>query len=578
MDTKFQSKYITYLQTKKFTKIVLDYVDEAPEIKNFYEHPVNLEGIKSAIIERKKFNTNRRLLVDQFTNQYKDFNNCDTVKANMHALLSENTFTICTAHQPNIFTGHLYFVYKILHTIKLADSLKKELPEYNFVPVFFMGSEDADVEELNHIELEGEKYVWETKQTGAFGRMKVDNGLLILMDKISGRLSVEKYGNPLIDLLKKCYTKNTSIEKATFLFVHELFKEFGLLILLPDNAAFKKEMIPVFEEDIFNHTSSEIVSQSSGKLSKNYKAQAYPREINLFYLKDDLRNRIVPVEDHFVVHDTEIVFSKEEMKTELQQHPERFSPNVILRGLFQEIILPDVAWIGGGGELAYWLQLKDLFKNYQVPFPVLILRNSFLIVDEKYERLLQKLNVTAMDLFKGEETLLNEIVNQETSAVLNLNKQKKEFDKIYSEIKLIVSAIDTTLEEHTKALETRQMKRLSALEKKMLRAEKRKFSDQKNQLNKIFTALFPNEGLQERTENFMLFYSRLGNDFFKILYDASLALEQEFCVVENINEEGRNKNRDYLLLYCEACRVRLYLLIKFYCQISWQIKSLILLF
>ncbi len=243
--------------------------------------------------------------------------------------------------------------------------------------------------------------------------------------------------------------------------------------------------------------------------------------------------------DHFVVHDTDIVFSKEEMKAELQQHPERFSPNVILRGLFQEIILPDVAWIGGGGELAYWLQLKDLFKNYKVPFPVLVLRNSFLIVEEKYERLLQKLKLTAIDLFKGKENLLNEIVNKETSSILNLDKQKKEFDKIYNEIKSIVSSIDTTLEEHTKALETRQMKRLSALEKKMLRAEKRKFSDQKNQLNKIFSGLFPGDGLQERTENFMLFYSRLGNDFFKVLYDASLTLEQEFCVLEKIEEERK---------------------------------------
>jgi uncharacterized protein YllA (UPF0747 family) len=227
------------------------------------------------------------------------------------------------------------------------------------------------------------------------------------------------------------------------------------------------------------------------------------------------------------------------MKTELEQHPERFSPNVILRGLFQEIILPDVAWIGGGGELAYWLQLNDLFKNYEVPFPVLVLRNSFLIVDEKYERLLQKLNLKAIDLFKGKENLLNEIVNKETSSILNLDKQKKEFDKIYSEIKSIVSSIDTTLEEHTKALETKQTKKIAALEKKMLRAEKRKFSDEKNQLNKIFSGLFPNDGLQERTENFMLFYSRLGDDFFKMLYDASLPLTQEFCVVENV--EGEKK-------------------------------------
>ncbi len=532
MDTKFQSQYLAYSQTGKFTKIALDYVGGASALKDFYENSVSVEGIKSAIFERKKFNTNRKILVNVFTHQYKDFENCDQVKSNIEALSDENTFSICTAHQPNIFTGHLYFIYKILHTIKLADFLKNELPEYNFVPVFFVGSEDADLEELNHIVIDGEKYKWETKQTGAVGRMKVDAALLKLIDKISGRLSVEKYGNNLIELLIKCYTKDTTIEEATFLFVHELFKEFGLLILLPDNPAFKKEMIPVFEDDIFNHTSSEIVNHTSEKLSQNYKAQAYPREINLFYLKDNLRNRIVPVGDHFVIHDTEIVFSKEEMKKELRQHPERFSPNVILRGLFQEIILPDVAWIGGGGELAYWLQLKDMFNNYKVPFPVLVLRNSFIVVDEKYQRLLQKLNLNAIDLFKGKEILLSEIVNKETSSILNLDKQKKEFDKIYNEIKSIVSTIDSTLGEHTKALEARQMKRLAALEKKMLRAEKRKFTDQKNQLDKIFSSLFPDEGLQERTENFMLFYSRLGSEFFRIIYDASLKFEQEFCIIE----------------------------------------------
>ena len=531
LDTKFQSQYIPYSDTGKFTKIVSDYINEAPALKDFYEHRVNLEGIKSAIAQRKKYGTNRRLLVDEFTHQYKDLKDCDAIQSNINELLSENTFTICTAHQPNIFTGHLYFIYKILHIIKLADTLKKELPAYNFVPVFFIGSEDADLEELNHIVIDGEKYTWETSQTGAIGRMIVDDNLIKLIEKISGRLSVEKYGNDLIELLQKCYTKNTTIENATFLFVHHLFKAFGLLILLPDNPLFKNEMVSVFEDDIFNHTSSEIVNQTSEKLSKNYKAQAYPREINLFYLKDNLRNRIVQVDDHFVVHDTNITFSKEEIKKELKQHPERFSPNVILRGLFQEMILPDVAWIGGGGELAYWLQLKGLFKNYRVPFPVLILRNSFLIIDKKHRQLLEKLKLNETDLFKGEETLFNEIVSQETRSVLSLNKQKKEIENIYQQVKEIVKIIDTTLEQHTSALETKHLKKLSSLEKKMLRAEKRKFQDQKNQLNKVFSSLFPNNGLQERTENFMLFYSRRGNDFFKIIYEDSLTLEQQFCII-----------------------------------------------
>ena len=532
MDTKFHSQYIPFSHTGKFTKIVLDYINEAPALKDFYEHPVNIEGIKSAIAERKKFNTNRQLLVDQFTSQYQDFKDCNSLHANIQSLSDENTFTVCTAHQPNIFTGHLYFVYKILHTIKLADSLKKELPEYNFVPVFFMGSEDADLEELNHIVIDGEKYVWETKQTGAIGRMKVDDNLIKLIEKIAGRLSVEIYGNTLVELLRKCFKKDSTIEESTFLFVHNLFKEFGLLVLLPDNPAFKREMLSVFEDDIFNHTSSEIVNHTSEELSKRYKAQAYPREINLFYLKDNLRNRIAPVNDRFVVHGTDINFSKEEIKKELIDHPERFSPNVILRGLFQEVILPDVAWIGGGGELAYWLQLKDLFKNYSVPYPMLIVRNSFLIVDEKSGSLIKKLNINSIDLFEGKEILFNKIINRESKSVLDLAKEKIEFENIYKKIKEIVSNIDVTLEQHTAALETKQMKHLISLEKKMLRAEKRKFADQKNQLDKVFSSLFPNDGLQERTENFMLFYSRWGDDFFKMLYEYSLSLEQEFCIAE----------------------------------------------
>jgi bacillithiol biosynthesis cysteine-adding enzyme BshC len=541
LDTQFKSEYIPYSHTGKFSKIVLDYVSGAVGLKEFYEHAVSLEGIKLAIANRKKFKTNRQLLVEQFRNQYKDVENSDIVKSNIEALSDENTFTICTAHQPNIFTGHLYFVYKILHIIQLADSLKKELPAYNFVPVFFVGSEDADLEELNHIVIDGEKYTWKTEQKGAVGRMKVDDQLLKLIDKISGRLSVEKYGNELIELLKKCYFKNSTIENSTILFVHHLFKEYGLLILLPDNASYKNEMLSIFEDDIFNHTSSEIVDNTTEKLSEHYKAQAYPREINLFYLKDNLRNRIVQVNNQFIIHDTNIVFTENEIKRELLEHPKRFSPNVILRGLFQEMLLPDVAWIGGGGELAYWLQLKDVFSHYKVPFPVLVLRNSFLIVDPKAAKLIKKLKLDVQNLFSGEDEVVNSLVKRDSNLVLHLTKEKEQFGKIYSDIISRVASIDTTLQAHVEALKTKHIKKLSALEKKMLRSEKRKFLAQKNQLDRLFSILFPEGGLQERTENFMLFYSLWGKDFFKILYDASLTLEQKFCIIEALpqNQEAK---------------------------------------
>ncbi len=532
MPKQFEAKYLPYSQIKNFSKIVLDYVNGGNDLRDFYEHDVSLDGIKASIGQREKFNTNRQLLVEQLEKQYEGLSKSESVKGNIKSLLNDNTFTICTAHQPNIFTGHLYFIYKILHTIKLVEACKKQMPEYNFVPVFFMGSEDADLDELNHVVVDGKKYKWETNQKGAVGRMIVDDKLVKLIDEISGRISVEKYGEEIIAVLKNCFKKNTNIEQAIFLLVHQLFKNYGLIVLLPDNAAYKKEMESIFEDDIFNNTPSEIVSKSSERLGQKYKVQAHPREINLFYLKDNIRNRIVAVKDHFVVHDTDIVFSKAELKNEILNYPERFSPNVILRGLFQEIILPNIAFIGGGGELAYWLELKDLFAHYKVPYPLLILRNSFLVIEEKYSHLMQKLKIKQSDLFKGEQILLTEIVNTETKNTLQLESEKLQLDKIYNEIKNIVRQIDSTLLQHTEALETRAMKKLSGLEKKMLRAEKRKFSDTQNQLRKIFSSLFPDGNPQERTENFMLYYSRWGSSFIEMLYENSLALEQEFCVVE----------------------------------------------
>ena len=175
---KFTSARLPYRQTNCFTKIILDYLDHAEGLKPFYDHAPSLQGIQKAITGRQKFSTNRKILVEELKKQYSDVQQSDAVKKSIEALLSENTFTITTAHQPNIFTGPLYFIYKILHAIKLSEHCKVSLPQYNFVPVFYMGSEDADLDELGHFYLNGEKIAWNTRQTGAVGRMKVDKELL----------------------------------------------------------------------------------------------------------------------------------------------------------------------------------------------------------------------------------------------------------------------------------------------------------------------------------------------------------------------------------------------------------------
>ncbi len=536
MKANFLAQYILYHSTGKFSQTVIDYLNQNEELRSFYEHTTDIEGIKKAIEQKQKHPINRTLLAAQLHEQYRTKNQADAVQQNIDLLLDENTFTICTAHQPNIFTGHLYFIYKIMHVLRMADDFKKEFPEFNFVPVFFMGSEDADLDELNNIVIDGKTYTWDTNQKGAVGRMVIDKKFIELIHSFEGRLLAEPFGKEIADLARSCYKEGSTIETATFHFVHELFKEFGLVVFLPDNAACKAVMQKVFEDDLLHHTPSKIVQDTSARLSAHHHAQAFARDINLFYMKDDIRNRIVQIGENFVVHETDIHFTKEEILKELEEHPERFSPNVILRGLFQEMILPDIAFVGGGGELAYWLQLKDIFDHYRVPYPVIVLRNSFLIIEHKWKLLLEKLNLTTEELFREKGAVLKDLVISNSNHSLELSKEKESLETLFDEIRTKVQPIDVTLNDHVEALKTRSLKQLIALEKKMLSAEKKKFEATSRQLDKLFSAL-NGHGLQERTDNFMLFYALWGKDFLKAVYDASMVLEAKFCVLQEGGEK-----------------------------------------
>lgn len=522
---------LPYQQTGYFSKIITDYLDNSPPLQPFFQHTLNIDGIKSAIAARKQFANHRSLLADVLKQQYAVVPASNAVSDNIQLLLQENTFTITTAHQPAIFTGTLYFVYKILHAIQLANHLKKELPEYNFVPLFWMGSEDADLDELGKIYLRGDKIVWDTKQTGAVGRMNT-KGLEKIITRIEGELSVQQYGKDLVQLLKDVYLNSPDIQTATFKLLHALFAQYGLVVLIPDNEALKKVMIPVFEEDLFKQQPSSIVAKSVAALHKaGYKVQANPRNINLFYLKEGLRGRIDKKDEQFVVHESTHAFAEKELRTELNNHPENFSPNVILRGLFQETILPNIAFIGGGGETAYWLELKELFDYYKVPFPLLVLRNSFLIVEKKWQEKIKKNDFNINDFFQTEQQLLSTLVKQKANGQLQVDRELQATTDLYEQLKIKAGAIDKTLQQHIEALHAKAIKPMKELEKKMLRAEKRKYEDEQRQIHAIKSALFPLNGLQERIDNFMPYYAKWGKEFIDSLLNHSLHLQQQFVVL-----------------------------------------------
>jgi len=529
---------LSYRQTGYFSRLITDYLDQAENLSPFYSYPANAEGLRSALEARKAGKpVDRATLVSLLEEQYAGiaddtFGDAPKVRENIASLARPNTFTLCTAHQPAIFTGHLYFVYKILHTIRLAEWMAEQYPDHHFVPVFYMGSEDADLEELGQIALGGEHLVWETKQSGAVGRMST-KGLDKLYYRIDGELSVQPYGRQLMALLKEAYLESPDIQTATFKMVHRLFAEWGLIVLIADKAAFKKQMIAVFEDDLFRQESSRIVGESIDRLSKSYDIQANPRDINLFYLKDDLRGRIEKVGEDYKIHGSTLGFTEAGIREELHKFPERFSPNVILRGLFQETILPNLAFIGGGGETAYWLELKGLFDHYRTPFPVLVLRSSFLLVEKQWMEKMERAGFGVEDLFRDEQDLMTELVKRDSTQTLSLEEEIAVANQYYESLKALARPVDPTLEEHVAALQVKAIEPIRLLEKKLLKAEKRKFGDQQRQIHQVKEALFPGGNLQERVENILPWYALHGPGIIKQLYAHSPVWGEFVVLVES---------------------------------------------
>lgn len=528
---EFDVSRLPIKSTGKFSALVCDYLDAKPELEGLYKFRPDLSGIREAIKERNKFKINRLLLVSELQKQYATLDAEPIVAKQIQLLERENTFTICTAHQPNLFTGHLYFVYKILHAIKLANELNEIEKDYHFVPVFYMGSEDADLDELGTVVIEQREYKWQTDQKGAVGRMVVDDALLRLMDEIHGQLGVQPSGEEVADLLRKCYVKGQTIEQCTFRLVHELFGKYGLVIVLPDNPALKRSFIPVLERELMEQFSGNILTETIKRFPEGYPIQAEGREINLFYLTDDTRERIEAAEGGFMLSQSRTFNSKAEMQSLLNEHPERFSPNVILRPLFQEHIFPDVAFIGGGGELAYWLELKAIFESAGVFFPPLVLRNSFSIIVKRWSGKLREWKLSSEDLFLPLNELVDKLVSRASASRLALTAERSQLQDWFSGLEELAVAQDVTLKGHVAALEKMMEKKLDALEKKMRRAARKREQVLVGQVTAMQESLFPKGGLQERVDNIFPYLAQFGLGILDTVLEESVGLEQQFSLL-----------------------------------------------
>jgi bacillithiol biosynthesis cysteine-adding enzyme BshC len=522
---------VTFQNSGYFSKLITDYLDEKSELQSLYNRFPKIEHFQGQI-EEKSANfpiENRKILVSALEKQYKSFEISEYTSQNIQLLKHSNTYTITTGHQLNLFTGPLYFLYKIVSTINLCKELKLKFPSQNFVPIYWMATEDHDFEEINYFNFKGKKIRWNRESKGPVGRLNT-SGLEEVFEQFSTEIGLGNNGNYLRELFKKSYFEHQNLADATRFLANELFKIEGLVIIDGDDTNLKKLFIPYAKNELLHQTSFKKVTETIAQL-KEYTIQVNPREINLFYIQNELRERIIFENGNYKINNTLLSFSEREILAELEKNPENFSPNVILRPLYQEVILPNLCYIGGGGEIAYWLELQSNFEANKVTFPMLLVRNSVLLATEKQVMKLDKLGLSWNEIFMSPELLSNKKAKEFSNFTIDFSEQKVVLKQQFKSLHEIALKTDKSFIGAVKAQETKQLKGLDNLEKRLLKAEKRVHSETLNRIVSIQNELFPNNSLQERNVNFSEYYFEFGSKLMEELLRELNPLSQEFKII-----------------------------------------------
>ncbi len=489
------TQFLPLSQTNRFSSLFLDYIQQKASLQPFYTTFPTLENFEAVIRDRKFDDAKRTTLHQVLTQQYVGCVS-PVVHKQIDTVIQPNTFTVTTGHQLNIFSGPLYVIYKLVTTINLARQLQEKYPDYHFVPVYWMATEDHDFEEISYFHLFGKKYAWETTQTGAVGQMNPQE-LQTVFDQLTDKFPV----------FEKAYLQNDTLADATRCWVTELFGNHGLLCVDGDHGLLKNEFTQIMRADLFDQLTLTTVTQTSEKLAAlGYKTQVNARDSNLFYLDKGIRERIVTNHGKYRVLNTELTFSREEVAQLITQHPQKLSPNVLLRPIYQEIILPNLAYVGGPAEVAYWLQLKDLFDTLQTPFPVLMPRNFALVLNENTRKKIEKTGLSAEDFFMDETTLKRKYVEKAVTEPVALTTEWQELARIFDSVTQKAGALDKSLEGFVGAERQKAKTSLETIEKRLKKAEEQKQETGIQQVLNLKSKLFPDGDLQERTDNFLNFY------------------------------------------------------------------------
>lgn len=514
--------------------LFLDYLYEFENVKEYYNSDFrNRDGylkIFKSVSEYK--NPAREKLPDILKAQYSSFQPSDKTLDNISKLSSDNALAVVTGQQLGILSGPLYTLYKIITAIKLSESFSQKYESYNFVPVFWLEGDDHDFNEVRQIKLPADNndiktvaYSTEANEDddrSSVGTLKFDSSINDFFINLEQSLRDTEFKPVIISKLKEFYSEGKTFKDAFRELIFFLFDKYGLIIFDPQDNAVKELLKPVFIKEVTDfRLHAEKLVITSAQIEEVYHAQVKVRPLNLFYSNDDGRYLLEPVENDFRLKRKRRKFTFEEIISEINHEPQRFSPNVMLRPLCQDYLLPTAAYVAGPGEISYLAQVSPLYNFYKIPAPVIYPRSSVTILEKNILNILEKYDLDLLDIIIDPEKVKQKIVEKVSDFTVEETFKDAviQFELGFDKIKEGLFKIDKTTADASNRYKAKILSYVEELKEKALEAQKRKHETILRQIDKVSTAVFPHSVLQEREINFVYYWNKYGDDFLKKIFN-----------------------------------------------------------
>lgn len=532
---------LTFKEIPHTSRLFLDYLSNAKAVSSFYsslDSSVSLLDDSKSLLTSLSKNINRvtnrtyqrSLVVDALIEQNKRFGSSEKTFQNIELLRQDNTVAIITGQQAGLFGGPLFTIYKALTAIKISSELSKE--GLSVVPVFWIASEDHDYQEVSHINIinrEGHLSTIEHAAQGNVGQASV--GSLTVAESINENISQlfaflpqSEYAAQLETDLRNSYQAGKGFGEAFACLLAKFFADYGVILLDAQDKNLKQLATPIFEKAITNagEIAQILVNRSQQLESANYHAQVHTSlDMSPFFiLENGQRTALTQQNQCFTLKHSDKKKTSSELLEQLKENPASFSPNVILRPIVQDYLLPTLAYIGGPAEVAYFAQISAIYPLFPVEFPYIIPRTAFSIVPNRENNLLEKWGLTLSELFAGVDSAKRKVIeNSLDQSTVNIFAETENiFQEQLDKLQESLTKIDPTLAEALKGGKEKIIHQIAGLKTRFINNNAKREETLMRQVERTFTLLYPNKNLQERELNGYYFLARYGYEFINLIY------------------------------------------------------------